>query len=53
MVAGVGGRCVLHGESFRMRDARGACGRGMRPQGVGRFEPLVAGGRTCSCEVFY
>jgi len=38
VVAGVGGRCVLHGESFRVRGARRACGRGMRPQGVGRFE---------------
>ena len=38
VVAGVGERSVLHGESFRVRGARRACGRGMRPQGVGRFE---------------
>lgn len=38
VVAGVDGRCVLHGESFRVRGARRACGRDMRPQGVGRFE---------------
>jgi len=44
VVAGVGERSVLHGESFRVRGARRACGRGMRPQGVGRFEPLEAGG---------
>jgi len=42
VVAGVGERCVLHGESFRVVDARRACGRVMRPQGVGRFEAVFS-----------
>ena len=42
VVAGIGGRCVLHGESFRVGGARRAYGRGMRPQGVGRFEAAIS-----------
>lgn len=38
VVTGVGERSVLHGVSFRVRVARRGCGRGMRPQGVGRVE---------------
>ena len=53
VVTGVGGRSVLHGESFRVRGTWRACGRVVRPQGVGRVEPLTAGGRISSREVFY
>lgn len=53
VVAGVGGHCVLHGESFRVRGARRACGRGMRPQGVGRFEAGVRQPGVFPLRVFY
>lgn len=53
VVARVGGRCVLHGESFRVRDARRACGRGMRPQGVGRFEAAISQPGVFPRRVFY
>lgn len=44
---------MLHGESFRVRGARRACGRGMRPQGVGRFEAVPSQPGVFLRRVFY
>jgi len=53
VIAGVGERCVLHGESFRVRGARRACGRGVRPQGVGRVEAVFSQPGVFPRRVFY